>query len=52
MLSSPVSSFERRLFWLAPAKFDNYVSLCGVLVMRRAVMWFPRVFIGVQWVSI
>ncbi len=50
MLSFSVSSFERRLFRLAMAKLGDYLSLYGVLVIRRVVMWFPCVFIGIPWV--
>lgn len=50
MLSFSVSSFERRLFLLAIAKLGDYLSLYGVLVIGRVVMWFPRVFIGIPWV--
>lgn len=46
----PVSSFEQRLFFLALAKFGDYLSLYGAPGMRRAVIWFPRVFIGIPWV--
>ena len=50
MLSFSVSSFEHRLFRLVLAKFDDYLSLYGALVIRRVVMWFPCVFIGIPWV--
>ena len=50
MLSFPVSSFECCLFRLVLAKFDDYLSLYGVLGIRRVVMWFPLVFIGIPWV--
>ena len=50
MLSFSVSSFERRLFRLVLAKFDDYLSLYGVLGIRRVVMWFPLVFSGIPWV--
>ena len=50
MLSFSVSSFERRLFLLAIAKLGDYLSLYGVLVIGRVVMWFPCVFIGIPWV--
>lgn len=50
MLSFSVSSFEHRLFRLVLAKFDDYLSLYGALVVRRAVIWFPPVFIGIPWV--
>ena len=46
----PVSSFEPRLFFLALAKLGDYLSLYGAPGVRRAVMWFPRVFIGIPWV--
>ena len=41
MLSVSVSSFERRLFCLAMAKLGDYLSLYGVLVIRRVAVWFP-----------
>ena len=50
MLSFSVSSFEHRLFRLVLAKFDDYLSLYGVLGIRRVVIWFPLVFIGIPWV--
>lgn len=50
MLSFSVSSFEHRLFRLVLAKFDDYLSLYGALVIRRVVIWFPLVFIGIPWV--
>ena len=46
----PVSSFERRLFFLALAKLGDYLSLYGAPGMRRAMMWFSPVFIGIPWV--
>lgn len=50
MLSFSVSSFERRLFRLAMAKLGDYLSLYGAPGMRRAVMWFSLVAIGIPWV--
>ena len=50
MLSFSVSSFERRLFRLVLAKFDDYLSLYGALVIRRVGVWFSLVFIGIPWV--
>ena len=46
MLSFSVSSFERRLFRLAMAKLGDYLSLYGVLVIRRADAVVCRVFAG------
>ena len=46
----PVSSFEYRLFFLALAKLGDYLSLYGAPGMRRAMMWFSPVFIGIPWV--
>jgi len=50
MLSFSVSSFERRLFLLAIAKLGDYLSLYGAPGMRRAVIWFSLVSIGIPWV--
>ena len=50
MLSFSVSSFECCLFRLALTKFDDYLSLYGVLGIRRVVIWFSLVFIGIPWV--
>lgn len=50
MLSFSVSSFEHRLFFLALAKLGDYLSLYGAPGMRRAVMWFSLVAIGIPWV--
>lgn len=47
---NPVSALEHRLFRLAMAKLGDYLSLYGVLVIRRMAVWFPSVFIGIPWV--
>ena len=41
MLSFPVSSFERRFFWLALAKFDDYSSLCDRYLCAVVTGDFP-----------